>query len=177
MSRMRNKSFSRVTAVIMLILLSISIYTPSVSASPAYQTVPTMPPPSLTPTTTAPARPQPSATHPQQTSIPPSQTAAAAFTETLVATTSTSTSTPYPATQTSIPAQPTVTGAVLQVTSTLLTTATNTETPTASPATAVAGGNNFAMVGFVAGGITVVVVILLGIWLLSRRPSGGHTAQ
>ncbi len=177
MSILNKNHLFRVIESALLVILLLGLLTRAALASPHYQTVPTMPPPTPSPSATSTLRAQPTATHPQPTatrpqatSLPPTQTAIAA-TETVVALTSSPTSTSIPATGTPSPTQTIAPALPPLLIATSIPPATFTHTPTTTPQPVEAGGGNLGLVCLVGGLSIVVIIILLGIWLVNRRRS------
>jgi hypothetical protein len=136
-------------------------FTSLASASRQYQTVPTMPPPSATPSITpfytptnvpefTATYPQPSTTFTPTTRASPTQTGQAAVSETVKTATSSAIESP---------------GA----TSTQVMINTSVSLPTSNPAITQPEGSNLGMYGLICGGLLLVLVIVLGILLVRRR--------
>ena len=183
---MHKKKFEKMLRVAIFALLLQLCLLPEVSrAHPQYQTVPTMPPPSSTPTITPTKLPQytptrtplPTATHlaatgtpPHATSTfpttptgsPPTQTANAISTETatVVSTTPTGTLT-Y--------TQPSQTGVAVPTTGTPTVTLIIPNTLTPLPDIGSEKSNGVVNVILVGAGVLLVVLILLAIWIKRKQ--------
>ncbi len=167
--------WSRLISSAVLLVAGLGVLTQPALASPHNQTVPTMPPASSTPTSTGfprptATRPTPTLARPTATSLPPTQTAIAG-TATTAALTSSPTSTVRAATGTSSPTQVAATAVPPLSISTSGPVPTQASSPTTSPQPAGAVGRNLGLVGIAGGAAIVVVILLLGIWLMSRRQS------
>jgi hypothetical protein len=161
------------------LVLCLGVLKPIAWAARQYQTVPTMPPPSDTPTSThlptatsmlstATSRP-PTATSVQVTSIPPTQTAEKAASETAqllpTETATIASPTSLPGATASLSGTATMTtepGTVTQLTNTPVFMPTTTQVSSQ--------GTNLGLYGVVGGGLVLVVLILAGVfWRIRRR--------
>jgi LPXTG-motif cell wall-anchored protein len=170
------------SAVGVALIICLGVFTIRVLAAHSYQTVPTLPPPTLTPSQTPNYTPTgvslPTATLPQsataypiEASQPPAsstmmtpgypgtQTAQAAASETILATGS-STEVPAQITSTSIPAA--------GITSTQVEMVQTKNPIISTQALSKTGGNNTNLYGLIGGGIVLVAILFLLIWL--RQP-------
>jgi hypothetical protein len=168
-------ALTRMALAVVLLVMCSCFFISSAKADPLYQTIPTMPPPSSTPTVTSTVVIQPTQTHfnpsptsPQATHLPPTQTAEAVATRTAVAT---NTSTPTQALKppTLVLSQATLGGTITQAAS-LSSSATAAQgQATAIQPSSEVGGSNLSWIGLVGGGVFLVLLILYAAWRSSRK--------
>jgi hypothetical protein len=171
---------SKITTVSVLILVAyLGVHTLVALAAGQYQTVPTMPPPTATPTNTQAATPtthivitpthpilptpprlSPTVTQPDLTSQPLTQTAQVMLSATITATNS----------STVVPAR-TRTGSTLPPTlmQTLDVKSTGVGHPTSTPAAGGTSGTNMSLYGLIGGAIVLVALVLFLILSGRRR--------
>jgi hypothetical protein len=147
------------------LLVCLSLLAPQAKASQQNQTVPTMPPPttassntpSRTPTSQSKVtatRPEPSATSVLVTLIPPTETVKESATSTLMGTSVKRTSAP------SLIVGATSSQTLINATASLLTS---------TPAIARVSGNNLGTYGVIGGGLVLVILIAVWLWLRGKQ--------
>ena len=159
-----------------LLALWLSVLVSAALASPQFQTIPTMPPPSSTPSVTptrvvqpTPTHVVPTATFVRVTSVPPTPTLHIAPSDTAAIVSYSPTSPVFTITQTPSPSQLPIGTATPKPTIFSSVATEIPSIPTESQTPAEPGVSNIGWIGLIGGGAVLIVVVLLGVWLSVRK--------